>query len=150
MFHKLGVIGSNLFYMGPSGSGNTVKLIIQMIYLTYVGVFCEGLSLGEKTGVPFDKLFEALIKSSAGRPGIEKRYEMLKTNDLIHRFEVDSALKDLALALELCAQYHQSPFVTLAASEAYQRAKQLSLGDKDLTALRALYEDLFSKRQMDA
>jgi len=142
----LSLIGSNLYYMGPSGSGNAVKLIVQMIYLSYVAVFCEGLSLGEKIGIPFDRFFEVLVNSSAGKPGIEKRYEMLKENDLTPRFEIDLGLKDLALALEICVRYHQSPVVTQAASEAYQRAKQLGLGGKDLTALRALDQDLLGKK----
>jgi len=71
----LSCIGKDLFHLGPSGSGNVVKLIVQMIYLPYVAAFCEGLALGEKMGIPFDRLFSVLIKSSAGQPGFEKRVQ---------------------------------------------------------------------------
>ena len=64
---------------------------------------------------------------------------MLKSNDLTPRFEVDAALKDLTLALELSAEHQHSALLAEAAREAYQRASRLSLGDKDLTALRVLY-----------
>jgi 3-hydroxyisobutyrate dehydrogenase-like beta-hydroxyacid dehydrogenase len=136
----LNCLASRLHYVGPSGTGHAIKLLIQMIYLPYVAAFCEGLSLGEKLGIPFDTLFEILASSSAGQPGIDKRYEALKSNDLTPRFEVDAALKDLALALELSAEHQHPALLAEAAREAYQRASSLGLGDKDLTALRALHQ----------
>ncbi len=137
----LGCFGSDLHYLGPSGSGNAVKLLIQMIYLSYVAAFCESLAVGEKIGIPFDTLFDILTSSSAGQPGIEKRYEMLKGDDLTPRFEVNAALKDLTIALELSLEQGQPAPVTQAAREAYQRATDLGYGANDLIALRALYRN---------
>jgi len=141
----LTLIASRPYYLGPSGSGNAVKLVNQMIYLAYVAAVAEGLALGEHLGIPFDKLFEVLVNSSAGKPGIEKRYEMLEANDLSPRFEVSSALKDLTLARELYGARRKAAPVAEAAIEAYQHAAQLGLGDKDLTALRQLYRDLLEQ-----
>ncbi len=131
-------IAPDLHYIGPSGSGNAIKLIIQMIYLPYVAAFCEGLALGEKIGIPFDTLFDILCKSSAGQPGFQKRYDMLKANDLTPRFEVNLAVKDLTLASELCAEYQQPALIAEAANKAYQHAADLGWGVKDLTAVRTM------------
>lgn len=133
----LSCIGTELFYLGPNGSGNTVKLIVQMIYLPYITAFCEGLALGENMGIPFDKLFTVLAKSSAGQPGFEKRYNHLKAGDLTPRFEVDMAVKDLTLACELLAGLKQPGHIAGAAREAYQRASNAGFGRSDLTAIRA-------------
>jgi 3-hydroxyisobutyrate dehydrogenase-like beta-hydroxyacid dehydrogenase len=134
----LSCIGRDLFHLGPSGSGNIVKLIVQMIYLPYVAAFCEGLALGENMGIAFDQLFSVLIKSSAGQPGFEKRYNHLKAGDLTPRFEVDMAVKDLTLACELFAEIKQPGHIVAAAREAYEEASSQGWGRKDLTALRAM------------
>lgn len=131
-------IGRDLFHLGPSGSGNVVKLIVQMIYLPYVAAFCEGLALGEQMGIPFDQLFSVLIKSSAGQPGFEKRYNHLKAGDLTPRFEVDMAVKDLTLASELFAEIKQPGCIAAAARAAYEEASSKGWGRKDLTALHAM------------
>jgi 3-hydroxyisobutyrate dehydrogenase-like beta-hydroxyacid dehydrogenase len=133
----LSCIGKDLFHLGPSGSGNVVKLIVQMIYLPYVAAFCEGLVLGENMGIAFDQLFSVLIKSSAGQPGFEKRYNHLKAGDLTPRFEVDMAVKDLTLACELFAESKQPGHVAVAAREAYRRASNAGFGQSDLTAIRS-------------
>ena len=109
-----------------------------MIYLPYVAAFCEGLALGENMGIPFDRLFSVLIKSSAGQPGFEKRYNHLKAGDLTPRFEVDMAVKDLTLACELFAESKQPGHVATAAQTAYEEASSQGWGRKDLTALRAM------------
>jgi 3-hydroxyisobutyrate dehydrogenase-like beta-hydroxyacid dehydrogenase len=134
----LSCIGRDLVYLGPSGSGNVAKLIVQMIYLPYVAAFCEGLALGENLGIPFDRLFSVLIKSSAGQPGFEKRYNHLKAGDLTPRFEVDMAVKDLTLACELFAETTRSGHIAAAARAAYEEASSRGWGRKDLTALRAM------------
>jgi len=133
----LSCIGTDLFYLGPNGFGNVVKLIVQMIYLPYVTAFCEGLALGETMGIPFDKLFDVLAKSSAGQPGFEKRYNHLKAGDLTPRFEVDMAVKDLTLACELFAESKQPGHVAGAAREAYRRASNAGFGQSDLIAIRS-------------
>jgi 3-hydroxyisobutyrate dehydrogenase-like beta-hydroxyacid dehydrogenase len=134
----LSCIGRDLFHLGPSGSGNVVKLIVQMIYLPYVAAFCEGLALGENMGIAFDQLFSVLIKSSAGQPGFEKRYNHLKAGDLTPRFEVDMAVKDLTLACQLFAEIRHPGHIAAAAREAYEEASTEGWGRKDLTALRAM------------
>ena len=134
----LSCIGKDLFHLGPSGSGNIAKLIVQMIYLPYVTAFCEGLALGEQMGIPFDRLFSVLIKSSAGQPGFEKRYNHLKAGDLTPRFEVDMAVKDLTLACELFAAIKLPGYIAAAARAAYEEASSQGWGRKDLTALHAM------------
>ncbi len=133
----LSCIGKDLFHLGPSGTGNVVKLIVQMIYLPYVAAFCEGLALGENMGIAFDKVFSVLIKSSAGQPGFEKRHDHLNANDLTPRFEVDMAVKDLTLACELFAESKQPGHIAGAAREAYHRASNAGFGQSDLTAIRS-------------
>ncbi len=125
-----------IFHLGPTGAGNTMKLVIQAIYLSQMAAFLEGLSLGEEAGIPTRLLLEIIAGSSAHHPTIGKRYEMLIANDLRPRFEVDGAIKDLTLAEEMCAGTSMKAEIMRAALAAYRRAAEFGLSKKDLIALR--------------
>lgn len=135
----LACIGRDLHHMGPSGRGNAMKLIIQMIFMSQISAFLEGVALGEAEGIALDKLLGIIATSSAHNPRIGKRYEKILAGDLSPRFEIKSALKDLTLASAMGARQGFDALITNAAIEAGDRAIALGLGEKDLIALRAGY-----------
>jgi 3-hydroxyisobutyrate dehydrogenase-like beta-hydroxyacid dehydrogenase len=125
-------------YLGPSGAGAAVKLVIQAIFLTQMTAFFEGLALGERAGVPVATLLDIIAASSAHHPTIAKRYPKILANDLSPRFEVSSAEKDLTLAAAFAAA-QGVPTATLdAALEVYARAARMGFAGKDLAAIRSL------------
>ena len=132
-------LGTDLHHMGPSGAGNTMKLIIQMIFMSQVTAFLEGVALGEAAGIELDRLLDIIATSSAHHPTIAKRYDKILAGDLTPRFEVSSALKDLTLASAMGAEHGLNTLITNASIEAAERTTALGLGDKDLIALRAGY-----------
>jgi 3-hydroxyisobutyrate dehydrogenase-like beta-hydroxyacid dehydrogenase len=132
-------IGADIHHIGPSGAGNGIKLIIQLIFMTHVATTMEGLALGERLGIPLEKLLDVIGTSSAGRPDVTKRYGKILSDDLAPRFEVTSALKDLALASELAAMLGVDAGIARAATESYRRAAADGFGSDDLIALRHMY-----------
>ena len=132
----LSAIGSDVHHIGPSGAGNGMKLIIQMIFMTYVGTFMEGLALADKLGVPMETALRVIGTSSAGRPDLSKRFEKILKDDLSPRSEVALGLKDLTLARELCETEKLDAIITRAAAEAFGLAAEAGYADKDLIALR--------------
>jgi 3-hydroxyisobutyrate dehydrogenase-like beta-hydroxyacid dehydrogenase len=128
--------GSNIHYMGQSGAGSGMKLIIQLIFLTQLVTFFEGLALGDRLGINLDSMLEMIKSSAARHPTIEKRYDKIKANDLTPRFELRLVLKDLTLASGLLTELGGRPLVTEGALATLARAIELGHGDHDAVALR--------------
>lgn len=128
--------GSNIHYMGQSGAGSGMKLIIQLIFLTQLVTFFEGLALGDRLGINLNSMLEMIKSSAARHPTIEKRYDKIKANDLTPRFELRLVLKDLTLASGLLTELGGRPLVTEGALATLARAIELGHGDHDAVALR--------------
>jgi 3-hydroxyisobutyrate dehydrogenase-like beta-hydroxyacid dehydrogenase len=100
----LSSLASDIFHLGPVGSGNIAKLINQNIYLCYVAAFCESMRLGRSAGLDVQTLLDVLRKSVAGDPlmtGWEKRIE---TGDLEPGWRVRRVLKDMTLGADVASE----------------------------------------------
>ena len=128
-------LGDNIYHIGPTGSGNTVKVLNQMIFLSYVAVFSEGLALGERLGVPKAKLLEVFSTSAAGHRMIMDKYTHNDEDDKTPSFTINRVIKDLELANKLCiGEDHSAPIFT-AALAAFREAAEQGLGSSDITNL---------------
>lgn len=132
----LAAIGADIHHIGGSGAGNGIKLIIQMIFMTYVATFMEGLALADRLGVPTETALKVIGTSSAGRPDLSKRFEKILADDLSPRSEVGLGLKDLTLAHTLCDAEKLDAVITRAALQSFTLAADAGYKDKDLIALR--------------
>jgi 3-hydroxyisobutyrate dehydrogenase-like beta-hydroxyacid dehydrogenase len=56
----LETIGEKIFYVGPHGSGNTMKLINNLISITNSSCFIEALVLGTKAGIKPSTIFDVI------------------------------------------------------------------------------------------
>src|SRR5262249_15615872 len=92
---------SKIFHLGPVGTGNAMKLVIQSIFLAQMAGFLESLSMGERCGIAIERLLEITAASSAHHPTIGTRYEKLRTGNLDPIFEVRAAAKDMSLAEQM-------------------------------------------------
>ena len=129
-------IGSDVHHIGASGAGNGIKLVIQMIFMTYVATFMEGLALADRLGIPMETALAVIGTSSAGKPDLSKRFDKILANDLSPRSEVKLGLKDLTLARELCGKERLDALITRAALDAFKLAAEAGYADSDLIALR--------------
>jgi len=128
-------LGDNIYHIGPTGSGNTVKVLNQMIFLSYVAVFSECLALGEQLGVPKAKLLEIFSTSAAGHRMIMDKYTHMDEDNKAPGFTINRVIKDLELANELCTgQDHSAPIFS-AALAVYREAAKQGLGFSDITSL---------------
>jgi 3-hydroxyisobutyrate dehydrogenase-like beta-hydroxyacid dehydrogenase len=131
----LSPLASEIFHMGPIGSGNIAKLINQSVYLGYVAAFCESMRLGRSAGLDVQTLLNVLRKSVAGNPlmtGWEKRIE---TGDLTPGFRVRRVLKDLSLCDDVCSEQEFAGPIFEAALQAFRDVGAAGHMEHDLTAL---------------
>ena len=134
-------LGDNIYHIGPTGSGNTVKVLNQMIFLSYVAVFSEGLALGEQLGVPKAKLLEVFSTSAAGHRMIMDKYTQFDADEEAPGFTINRVIKDLELANELCVGQNYPAPIFAAALAAFKQAGEQGLGSYDIIALNRPLHD---------
>jgi 2-hydroxy-3-oxopropionate reductase len=131
-------IGADIRHLGPAGAGNDMKLIIQMIFGSYLGVFLEGVAFGEALGIPIDQMLGVIASSSAHHPSIGKRYDKIIANDTSPRSPVSLFEKDLSLVRQRLQTAHFNAPIASAAADLFSRAKAAGLGGLDVIALRKM------------
>jgi len=93
-------IGENIFYMGPSGSGNVVKLINNlMMFVNFLGA-CEGISMGAKAGIDLQRFLEVIAPSMGQSKMFERAISLFLSCGEIGS-TTDLAVKDMTLGVEL-------------------------------------------------
>ncbi len=125
-----------IFHLGPAGSGNVMKLVIQSIFLSQMAVFLEAVSMGEKSGIGIDTMLRIIAASSAHHPTIATRYEKLRTGNLDPMFEVGSAAKDLSIAEGIWRELDLSLPALASALSDYRGAAAAGFSQFDLVAVR--------------
>ena len=130
-------------HLGPSGSGYTVKLLLNLTWFMHAVATAEALTVGVKAGVPLDKLHDALTHSQANSVFMEQDVRMiLEHGDYDEGFAMKLVSKDLRLAVDL-ARDVAVPVELAALVEQIHARAQAVYGDSagEMSAVR-LYEDL--------
>lgn len=111
----LSAIGRTITHVGPSGSGQAVKAVNQVILAgTYLGV-AEGIVLALKAGLDVPQVVEALGGGAAQSWVLANRSERMRANDYPLGFKVALHRKDLGIALEMAREMGADlPVSTLA------------------------------------
>lgn len=133
-------LGSTVHYAGPSGSGNVVKLVNNIMSMGNILVAAEAMVLGVKAGVSGRTLFN-IIRTSGGRSHhFEKRFPNVLQRDFRPGFTVDLARKDVGLALEMAKKLGVPSLVTSFIFEFYEIMAALGQGKDDCVAVVNLFE----------
>jgi 3-hydroxyisobutyrate dehydrogenase-like beta-hydroxyacid dehydrogenase len=127
------ILGRRHFYLGPSGTGSTVKLISNLIAGLHNLVASEAFVLGAAAGIAPDTLLEVFDGTDAKSfwltdyfaPRIERR-------DFEPGFSVDLQYKDHRLASELGRRLGVPLLFNDLAVGVYQAMRAQGLGGKDL------------------
>jgi 3-hydroxyisobutyrate dehydrogenase len=138
----LQVIGENIIHVGDVGSGNTVKLVNNLISLANVAVLSEGMVLGVKAGVSPETLHDVINVSSGRSYALEvKLPRIISKGEFKPGFALDLACKDLGLALDLGREIGVPLLVTGVTRQVYELARARGMGRLDHTAVITLLEE---------
>jgi 3-hydroxyisobutyrate dehydrogenase len=112
----LAAMGKTITHVGPSGSGQAVKAVNQVILAgNYLGV-AEGVVLAIKAGLDVEQVVEALGGGAAQSWVLANRSGRMLANDYPLGFKVALHRKDLGIALEMAREMGaELPVAELAA-----------------------------------
>jgi 3-hydroxyisobutyrate dehydrogenase-like beta-hydroxyacid dehydrogenase len=134
-------ISQQHFYLGPSGSGNTMKLVVNTLLGVGMQAIAEAVVLGEKAGLDRRRLFEVLSKTAVIAPAHVGKLTKAMENDYRPQFAVGLMNKDFRLILETAATV-RAPMPTAAAAFPINAAEFADHPDHDFSAVIRLMEDL--------
>lgn len=136
----LAVLGPAVHHAGPSGAGNVVKLVNNVMSMGNVLVAAEAFVLGVRAGMEPQRLLE-ILRTSAGRSyHFEKRFPNILARNFAPGFTVDLARKDLGLAVDM-ARSHDVPVpATSLLQQLYNACAALGEGPSDFAAIIKLFE----------
>ena len=128
------VIARKYFYLGPSGSGATMKLVVNSLLGIGMQAIAEALVLGERAGLDRSRLLEVLSETAVVAPAHLGKLERAKRSDYTPQFPLRLMNKDFGLILNLAAAVGAHMPAARAAYEV--NAMQLEQGkEQDFSAV---------------
>jgi 3-hydroxyisobutyrate dehydrogenase len=127
-------IAKQWFYMGRSGSGAAMKLVVNTLLGLGMQAVAEAVALGQKLGLPRETLFETLAKTAVVAPALAGKLGSARQNDYAPQFPVRLMSKDFGLILAAAAQLDVSMPATERAA-AVSSAEAATGGEEDFSAV---------------
>jgi 3-hydroxyisobutyrate dehydrogenase len=97
------VIAKKYFYLGPSGSGATMKLVVNTLLGIGMQAIAEAVALGEKAGLDRNRLLTVLSETAVVAPAHVGKLERATRSDYSPQFPIRLMNKDFGLILNLAA-----------------------------------------------
>jgi 3-hydroxyisobutyrate dehydrogenase-like beta-hydroxyacid dehydrogenase len=96
-------IARKYFYVGPSGSGATMKLVVNSLLGIGMQAIAEAVALGEKAGLERNRLLDVLSQTAVVAPAHVSKFQRAMNNDYSPQFPLRLMNKDFGLILKLAA-----------------------------------------------
>jgi 3-hydroxyisobutyrate dehydrogenase len=128
------VIARKYFYLGPSGSGATMKLVVNTLLGTGMQAIAEAVALGEKAGLDRTRLLDVLSQTAVVAPAHVGKLQRAMNGDYSPQFPLRLMNKDFGLIFYLAAAVGARMPATEAAFEANARQSEQG-NEQDFSAV---------------
>ena len=128
-------MGKNNLYIGPTGSGQAIKLVNNLIVGETLTALAEGFLLGEAQGLSRKKVAQFLENVPALSPMMKTRFEKMITNKYDVTFSVANMHKDLDLARKEVKKAGKDLPVLETVTKLYKKGIDQGLAEKDNAAV---------------
>jgi 2-hydroxy-3-oxopropionate reductase len=130
---------ANYTHMGPTGAGQTTKLVNQLLCAITFQAVAEAVRLAEAGGVDAARLAAALAGGRADSRILQEFGPKMAARDLTPTRRIDNMLKDLE-AVQAFAQAQRLPLpLTAAVSEGHRALVAAGLGAQDTVAMMSQF-----------
>jgi 3-hydroxyisobutyrate dehydrogenase len=96
-------IAQKYFFVGPSGSGATMKLVVNSLLGIGMQAIAEAVALGEKAGLDRKRLLDVLSQTAVFAPAHVGKLQRAMNRDYSPQFPLRLMSKDFGLILKLAA-----------------------------------------------
>ena len=143
--HILEDLGNNVYHVGGSGSGHTLKAVNNLLYGAIFVASCEAIVLGVKAGLDATTLLE-VISTSAGRNfAVDVKFKgNVLSRDFTPGFSTDLLHKDMMIALNMAKEMNYPVSLCSYAKDVITEGQLRGFGKLDHTAVVKKYEELAS------
>jgi 3-hydroxyisobutyrate dehydrogenase-like beta-hydroxyacid dehydrogenase len=127
-------IARKYFYLGLSGSGATMKLVVNTLLGIGMQAIAEALALGEKAGLDRNRLLDVLSETAVVAPAHMGKLGRAKKSDYSPQFPLRLMTKDFGLILNLAIAVDARMPATRAAYEVSAMQSEQG-GEQDFSAV---------------
>jgi 3-hydroxyisobutyrate dehydrogenase-like beta-hydroxyacid dehydrogenase len=127
----------NIFHVGPPGHGHVLKLVNNMMAMSFAASIAEAFAVAAKSGLDLNKLYD-VISVGGVNCGIFQMMtaKTLKEGDVTgFKFGISNAQKDLRYFTHLAEMLPVSSFMAEATHQSFVQAVNLGFGDKLIASL---------------
>jgi 3-hydroxyisobutyrate dehydrogenase-like beta-hydroxyacid dehydrogenase len=127
----------NIFHVGPPGHGQVLKLVNNMMAMSFAAAIAEAFAVGAKAGLDLNKLYD-VVSVGGVNCGI---FQMMATKTLKEgdvtgfKFGIANAQKDLRYYTHMAEMLPVASFMGEAAHQSFVQAVNLGFGDKLIASL---------------
>lgn len=133
-------VASNYTHMGPSGAGQTTKLINQVLCgLNFLAV-AEATQLALDAGVDAARIPQALKGGRADSAILQEYMPRFVAKDYRRTGRIDNMVKDLNGAQDLARRTHTAMPLTAVCAEVHRMLTAAGLGGEDQAALMEFFK----------
>jgi 3-hydroxyisobutyrate dehydrogenase len=137
----LDVLGKNSYYMGASGMGTTMKLVVNTLLGLSMQALAEAIALGEKAGLEKGLLLDVLGQTAVLTPGQKSKLDNVRQEQYPTNFALSLMHKDFSLVLSRAYDVSVSMPATAAAQQMYTAAMAKGM-DADFSIMIQFMEEL--------
>jgi len=137
----LDILGQSSFYMGPSGMGTTMKLVVNTLLGLGMQALAEAIALGEKAGLEKDVLLDVLGQTAVLTAGQKAKLDNVRREQYPTQFALSLQHKDLRLIMNEADEVSVSMPATAVAMQMYTAALAKGM-DEDFSIMIKFMEQL--------
>ena len=137
----LDILGQSSFYMGPSGMGTTMKLVVNTLLGLGMQALAEAIALGEKAGLSKDVLLDVLGQTAVLTSGQKSKLDNVRREQYPTQFALSLQHKDLRLILNEADEISVPMPITAVALQMYTAALTKGM-DEDFSIMIKFMEEL--------
>jgi 3-hydroxyisobutyrate dehydrogenase len=145
----LQALASKIFLIGPSGMGNTIKLLNQLMFGAINAMTAEMMALAWHMGIEPKLLYDTITASQAGT--VSNLFKELGSRIAEDRYEaptftVDLLVKDVRLAAQMAAAHGAPLLLTRAVAFINEMAQAQGSGSEDTAVMWKRMKGLWEKK----
>ncbi len=131
-----------LHHAGDIGAGATVKLMVNALFGTQLGVMAELIGFAQKAGIDMGLAVEIIGSTPVCSPAAKMSAAAMISSKWAPAFPIDLVAKDFTLLGHSAQRYSAAVPLSLCAGEVYATGVRDGIGGDNITGIAQLYAQL--------